>query len=194
MAQWLRSAFGWGCDPGSWDQVLHQVPHREPAPPSASVSAPLSVCLPWINKILKERKEKRKKSRSQGQYKILLYWGRQSRADKTPNIPQDCRILESLKGIPERSRSCYNKSYLSLFKNSPSSSLLVLSKTQRLQNYHLESQTLWKRWSVFKWLSLFQDTRRSSAYNGRGYVLESLQVMPTLPWIHEVQFLKYWRR
>ena len=53
------------------------------------------------------------------------------RADKTPNIPQDCRILESLKAIPERSRSCYNKSYLSLFKNSPSSSLLVLSKTQK---------------------------------------------------------------
>ena len=25
--------------PGSWDQVLHQAPHREPASPSAYVSA-----------------------------------------------------------------------------------------------------------------------------------------------------------
>ena len=29
---------------GSWDQVLHQAPCREPASPSAYVSPPLSVC------------------------------------------------------------------------------------------------------------------------------------------------------
>ena len=29
--------------PGSWDQVLHQAPHREPTSPSAYVSA--SLCL-----------------------------------------------------------------------------------------------------------------------------------------------------
>ena len=28
---------------GSWDQVLHQAPHREPASPSAYVSATLSL-------------------------------------------------------------------------------------------------------------------------------------------------------
>ena len=31
--------------PGSWDQVLHQAPYREPASPSAYVSASLSVSL-----------------------------------------------------------------------------------------------------------------------------------------------------
>ena len=31
--------------PGSWDQVLHQDPHGEPASPSAYVSASLSVLL-----------------------------------------------------------------------------------------------------------------------------------------------------
>ena len=30
---------------GSWDQVLHRSPHREPASPSAYVSASLSVSL-----------------------------------------------------------------------------------------------------------------------------------------------------
>ena len=30
---------------GSWDQVLHQAPHREPASPSAYVSASLYVSL-----------------------------------------------------------------------------------------------------------------------------------------------------
>ena len=31
--------------PVFWDRVLHQAPHREPASPSAYVSASLSVCL-----------------------------------------------------------------------------------------------------------------------------------------------------
>ena len=31
--------------PGSWDRVLHGALHREPASPSAYVSAPPSVCL-----------------------------------------------------------------------------------------------------------------------------------------------------
>ena len=42
-------AFGSGCDPGvipgPWDGVLHWAPCGEPASPSASVSAPLSVSL-----------------------------------------------------------------------------------------------------------------------------------------------------
>ena len=37
--------------PGSWDLVLHQVPHREPASSSAYVSASLSVSL--MNKKIK---------------------------------------------------------------------------------------------------------------------------------------------
>ena len=45
----------------SWDQVLRQAPHKEPASPSAYVSASLSVSL--MNKmnlkILKERKKER---------------------------------------------------------------------------------------------------------------------------------------
>ena len=43
---WLSgcaSAFGSGRDPGAWDGVLHQGPHREPASPSTCVSAFLSV-------------------------------------------------------------------------------------------------------------------------------------------------------
>ena len=36
---------------GSWDQVLHQAPRREPASPSAYVSASLCVCL--MNKSIK---------------------------------------------------------------------------------------------------------------------------------------------
>ena len=31
--------------PGSWDRVLHQAPHREPASPSAYVSVSLCLCL-----------------------------------------------------------------------------------------------------------------------------------------------------
>ena len=34
-----------GVIPGSWDQVLHQAPHREPVSPSACVSASLSMSL-----------------------------------------------------------------------------------------------------------------------------------------------------
>ena len=34
--------------PGSWDQVLHQAPQREPASPSAYVSG--SLCVSLINK------------------------------------------------------------------------------------------------------------------------------------------------
>ena len=41
--------------PGSWDVVPHQDPCRKPASPSAYVSASLSVCLSWINKILKKK-------------------------------------------------------------------------------------------------------------------------------------------
>ena len=41
--------------PGSWDRVPYQAPCRESASPSACVSAPLSLCLSWINKILKKR-------------------------------------------------------------------------------------------------------------------------------------------
>ena len=41
-----------------WDRVPHQAPRREPASPSACVSASLSVCLSGINKILKNRKQK----------------------------------------------------------------------------------------------------------------------------------------
>ena len=39
-----------GLIPGSWDRVLHQAPHREPASPSAYVSALFSVCISWLNK------------------------------------------------------------------------------------------------------------------------------------------------
>ena len=42
------SAFGSGCDPR--DPFLHWVPCREPASPSACISASLSLCLSWINK------------------------------------------------------------------------------------------------------------------------------------------------
>ena len=34
-----------GVTPGSWDRVLRQAPRRDPASPSACVSAPLSVSL-----------------------------------------------------------------------------------------------------------------------------------------------------
>ena len=36
-------------------QILHRAPHMQPAFPSAYVSAFLSVCLSWINKILKKK-------------------------------------------------------------------------------------------------------------------------------------------
>ena len=39
---------------GSWDQVPHQAPHREPASPSACVSASLCVSHEYINKIFKK--------------------------------------------------------------------------------------------------------------------------------------------
>ena len=42
--------------PGSWDQVLHRAPHREPASPSAYVSA--SLCVSFMNK----KKENLKKN------------------------------------------------------------------------------------------------------------------------------------
>ena len=35
---------------GSWDRVPHQAPSREPASPSAYVSAFFPLCLSWINK------------------------------------------------------------------------------------------------------------------------------------------------
>ena len=35
----------WVVIPGSWDRVSHWAPQREPASPSAYVSASLSVCL-----------------------------------------------------------------------------------------------------------------------------------------------------
>ena len=43
--------------PGSWDGVLNQAPHREPASPSACVSASLSVCVSHeqINRIFKKK-------------------------------------------------------------------------------------------------------------------------------------------
>ena len=40
-----------GVIPGSWDRVLHQTPWREPASPSAYVSASLCVSHELINKI-----------------------------------------------------------------------------------------------------------------------------------------------
>ena len=40
-----RLPFAHGMVSGSWDLVLHQAPHREPASPSAYVSASLSVSL-----------------------------------------------------------------------------------------------------------------------------------------------------
>ena len=42
---------------GFWDPVLHQVPCRKPTSPSAYVSA--SLCLSWINRILKKKKEQK---------------------------------------------------------------------------------------------------------------------------------------
>ena len=41
--------------PGSWDQVLHQGPHREPASPPACVSASLPV--PLMNKQINLKKK-----------------------------------------------------------------------------------------------------------------------------------------
>ena len=43
VAQWLRSAFGPGRDPGIRDPVPHQAPCREPTFPSACVSTFLCV-------------------------------------------------------------------------------------------------------------------------------------------------------
>ena len=43
VAQWLSTAFSSGRGQGSWDRVLHQAPYREPASPSAYVSASLCV-------------------------------------------------------------------------------------------------------------------------------------------------------
>ena len=48
VAQWLNMPFAQVVIPGSWDQVLHQAPHREPASPSACVSA--SLCVSLMNK------------------------------------------------------------------------------------------------------------------------------------------------
>ena len=45
VAQCLSVCLGQGCDPGVWDQVTCQVLHREPASPSACVSAFLCVSL-----------------------------------------------------------------------------------------------------------------------------------------------------
>ena len=46
VTEWLSILpLAQGLIPGSWDQVLHRVPHREPASPSAYVSASLSVFL-----------------------------------------------------------------------------------------------------------------------------------------------------
>ena len=45
---WLSggaSVFASGRDPRSWERVLHRPPHREPASPSAYVSASLMLCL-----------------------------------------------------------------------------------------------------------------------------------------------------
>ena len=39
-----------GMIPGSWDPMLHWAPCKEPASPSAYLSASLSLCLSWINK------------------------------------------------------------------------------------------------------------------------------------------------
>ena len=50
------SAFSSERDPGSGDRVPHWAPCREPASPSAYVSASLSVCLSWINKNLLKNK------------------------------------------------------------------------------------------------------------------------------------------
>ena len=55
---WLSncaSAFDSGSDPGVWDRVPHQAPCKESASPSDCVSASLSVCLSWINKIFKKK-------------------------------------------------------------------------------------------------------------------------------------------
>ena len=57
VARWLSIClqlrvmipFSSGCDPGSWDRIPHQDPLREPASPSAYVSASLSLSL--MNKI-----------------------------------------------------------------------------------------------------------------------------------------------
>ena len=48
MVEHLPSAQG--VIPESWDQVLHQAAHKEPAPPSACVSASLSVSVSLMNK------------------------------------------------------------------------------------------------------------------------------------------------
>ena len=46
---WFRTMWPLqGMIPGSWDQVLHQAPRREPASPSACVSA--SLCVSLMNK------------------------------------------------------------------------------------------------------------------------------------------------
>ena len=44
----------------TWDQVPHQSPCMEPASPSVCVSPSLSlsVCLPWINKIIKTKQKR----------------------------------------------------------------------------------------------------------------------------------------
>ena len=51
LSDWV-SAFSSGHDSGVQDQVPNRAPCREPASPSGSISA--SVCLLWINKILKK--------------------------------------------------------------------------------------------------------------------------------------------
>ena len=48
---WLRS---WSQGPGIESHI--RVPHRKPVSPSACVSPSLFLCLSWINKILKEKK------------------------------------------------------------------------------------------------------------------------------------------
>ena len=43
-----------GVIPGSWDPVLHGVPHGDPTSP-LPVSLPLSVCFSQINKVFKKK-------------------------------------------------------------------------------------------------------------------------------------------
>ena len=58
MPGWLSSwasVFGSGCDPEIWDWVPYWAPFREPASPSAYVSASLCVFHEWIHKSLKKK-------------------------------------------------------------------------------------------------------------------------------------------
>ena len=70
MAQWLRACLpAQGVIPGSWDRVLHRALHREPASPSAYVSA--SLCVSLMNKQIKSLKKKeRERERKGGEKKL----------------------------------------------------------------------------------------------------------------------------